>query len=41
MTALDTKAESFFKTIKTEHVDSYEFINQDVAKSVIFRYIEG
>ena len=42
MTALDTTvAESFFNTIKTEHIVSYEFKNQDVAKSVIFRYIEA
>ena len=34
-------AESFFKTIKTECIDKYEFVNQAQAYSVIFDYIDG
>jgi putative transposase len=34
-------AESFFKTIKTECIDKYEFSNQAQAYSIIFDYIDG
>ena len=34
-------AESFFKTIKTECIDRYEFCNVRQAWSIIFDYIEG
>lgn len=34
-------AESFFKTIKEEALNRYIFSNQEMLKSVIFRYIDG
>ena len=34
-------AESFFKTIKCEYIDSYNFESQAIAQSMLFRYIEG
>ena len=34
-------AESFFKTIKTECIDKYEFTSQAQAYAVIFDYIDG
>ncbi len=34
-------AESFFKTIKTECIDKYDFITKAQANSVIFDYIDG
>jgi transposase InsO family protein len=34
-------AESFFKTIKEEALNRYVFSNQEMLKSVIFRYING
>lgn len=34
-------AESFFKTIKTECINKYQFTSTQQAFSVIFRYIEG
>lgn len=37
----NTVAESFFKTIKTECIDKYEFTSQAQAYTVIFDYIDG
>lgn len=34
-------AESFFKTIKTEELNSYQLINADRLNSLVFKYIEG
>lgn len=34
-------AESFFKTIKVECLHKYIFGNQDILKTILFRYIEG
>lgn len=34
-------AESFFKTIKTEELDTYTLIKADNLNSLVFRYIEG
>jgi len=34
-------AESFFKTIKTEELNSYQLIKADKLNSLVFKYIEG
>lgn len=34
-------AESFFKTLKTVCIYHYKFINGEIAKLGIFRYIQG
>jgi putative transposase len=34
-------AESFFKTLKTECIYHHKFVNREIAKLEVFRYIEG